>query len=185
MSRMLRLPDIAALEALKTRQNTRTHKLLDEGSTPPGRPAKVDKPDGRPEYREFMGTLPWPPSMNDYWVRNKNGGLRVCERGVDFRKQVAYLCRDRRPMGGRLFVTLWIFPPDNRRRDVDNIQKPVLDALQHGGVFFDDGQIDVLLTMRKPPISNKGEIRVHVRKVASDARGVTTEIPEINLTERG
>jgi hypothetical protein len=26
-------------------------------------------------------------------------------------------------------------PPDRRRRDIDNVQKPLLDALQHGGAY--------------------------------------------------
>jgi crossover junction endodeoxyribonuclease RusA len=41
------------------------------------------------------------------------------------------------------------FPPDRRRRDLDNIQKPVLDALQHAGVYEDDSQIDLLVTRRR------------------------------------
>ncbi len=40
------------------------------------------------------------------------------------------------------------FPPDRRRRDLDNIQKPVLDAMQHAGVYLDDSQVDLLVTRR-------------------------------------
>jgi crossover junction endodeoxyribonuclease RusA len=35
-------------------------------------------------------------------------------------------------------------PPDRRRRDLDNAMKALLDALGHGGVYEDDGQIDRL-----------------------------------------
>ena len=40
------------------------------------------------------------------------------------------------------------FPPDRRRRDLDNLQKPTLDALQHAGIYEDDSQIDLLVTQR-------------------------------------
>jgi crossover junction endodeoxyribonuclease RusA len=41
------------------------------------------------------------------------------------------------------------FPPDRRRRDLDNLQKPLLDALQHAGVYEDDSQVDLLLSRRR------------------------------------
>ena len=41
------------------------------------------------------------------------------------------------------------FPPDRRRRDLDNLQKPLLDALQHAGVYEDDSQIDLLVSRRR------------------------------------
>lgn len=46
-------------------------------------------------------------------------------------------------------MMLDVFPPDRRRRDLDNIQKAVLDALQHANLYRDDNQIDFLLTQRK------------------------------------
>lgn len=41
------------------------------------------------------------------------------------------------------------FPPDRRRRDLDNLQKPTLDAMQHAGVYEDDSQVDLLITRRR------------------------------------
>jgi crossover junction endodeoxyribonuclease RusA len=34
-----------------------------------------------------------------------------------------------------------VFPPDNRRRDLDNLQKSLWDSLQHGGAYHDDSQV--------------------------------------------
>lgn len=48
----------------------------------------------------------------------------------------------------RLAVTIDAYPPDNRRRDIDNLPKSVLDALQHAGVFDDDAQVDRLTVER-------------------------------------
>ncbi len=41
-----------------------------------------------------------------------------------------------------------IHPPDDRRRDCDNVQKAVIDALQHAGVFWDDSQVVWLLSIK-------------------------------------
>jgi len=57
------------------------------------------------------------------------------------------------PSGGRIALAMDAFPPDRRRRDLDNIQKPVLDALEHAGVYMDDSQIDLLVTRRREAVS--------------------------------
>jgi crossover junction endodeoxyribonuclease RusA len=53
------------------------------------------------------------------------------------------------------------FPPDHRRRDLDNIQKPVLDALEHAGVYEDDSQIDLLITRRREAVAD-GRLTIEI-----------------------
>src|SRR5690606_9863874 len=65
------------------------------------------------------------------------------------------------PSDGRIALFMDAFPPDRRRRDLDNIQKPVLDALQHAGVYEDDSQIDLLLTRRRTPTKG-GALQVRI-----------------------
>lgn len=96
-------------------------------------------------------TLPWPPSMNSNW---RNVGNRTL-LSADARKFRATVCRmfnaggpRKPPAGGRIALAMDAYPPDRRRRDLDNIQKPTLDALQHAGVYEDDSQIDLLITRR-------------------------------------
>jgi crossover junction endodeoxyribonuclease RusA len=48
----------------------------------------------------------------------------------------------------RLRIDLFVYPPDNKRRDLDNICKAVLDALQHANVFADDFYIQQLYVER-------------------------------------
>jgi crossover junction endodeoxyribonuclease RusA len=57
-------------------------------------------------------------------------------------------CEARKHLSGRLHVTLTAYPPDRRRRDIDNLAKSVLDAMQHAGVYLDDSQIDRLTIIR-------------------------------------
>ncbi len=41
----------------------------------------------------------------------------------------------------KLRVELYIYPPDEKRRDVDNVCKAVLDVLQQAGIYTDDFKV--------------------------------------------
>jgi len=53
------------------------------------------------------------------------------------------------------------FPPDRRRRDLDNLMKSTQDALEHAGVYEDDGQIDLLSVQRRSVLPD-GQIVVSI-----------------------
>lgn len=110
-------------------------------------------------------TLPYPPSMNHYWRRVGPQTL-ISREGRTFRRNVCALLAGgpRRPLAGRLAVVLNAFPPDRRRRDLDNLQKPTLDAMQHAGVYEDDSQIDLLVTRRCNPVAD-GRLVVEVAEL--------------------
>lgn len=110
--------------------------------------------------------LPWPPSVNHYWFRNRDGGMRIGEKGIEFRIAVHnVLVRHGSPhLTGRLAVDIAVFPPDKRRRDLDNILKAVCDALQHGKLYKDDNQID-RITVGRSAIENGGGLMVWVREI--------------------
>lgn len=61
----------------------------------------------------------------------------------------------------RLQVWIEAYVPDRRKRDLDNIKKPLLDALTHAGVWNDDCQIDDVRSIRCP-VTKGGYVRVHV-----------------------
>lgn len=104
--------------------------------------------------RPLLLTLPWPPSANRYWRHPTTGRLAgrhlLSAEGRSYRQQVAQLVAMRhvQPMTGRLEVDISAYPPDRRRRDLDNTLKAALDAMQHAGVYQDDAQIDRLLVER-------------------------------------
>ena len=49
---------------------------------------------------------------------------------------------------GPLAVVCEIYPPDGRRRDMDNVWKTLADSLTHAGVWLDDSQIVDLRLVR-------------------------------------
>ena len=88
-------------------------------------------------------TLPWPPSINTYWRMFKNL-IIISKDGRYYRKYVieqAILQGANKQLKGKLKVDLECFRPDNRRRDLDNLPKALLDGLTHAGVWDDDSQI--------------------------------------------
>jgi crossover junction endodeoxyribonuclease RusA len=86
--------------------------------------------------------LPWPPSVNHYY-RHIGPRILISREGRKYRERVSAILRSMRiePMNGDLQMSVQFFPPDQRRRDLDNLQKGLWDSLQHGGVYRDDSQI--------------------------------------------
>lgn len=106
--------------------------------------------------------LPFPPSVNHYW-RNFRGRTVISKRGVEFREAVRRLLAQRqvRSMAGSVMLSIQVFPPDRRRRDLDNLLKATGDALEHGGAFHDDSQI-TRLEVEKDQVFPGGKLLVRV-----------------------
>jgi crossover junction endodeoxyribonuclease RusA len=106
--------------------------------------------------------LPYPPSVNHYWRRVGHRTI-ISREGRRFREAVVATLAGLpgRPLVGGLAVEVDIYPPDRRRRDLDNVLKALLDALEHGGAYADDGQIVRLeVTRREPVEGGKTVVRV-------------------------
>ncbi len=103
--------------------------------------------------------MPWPPSVNDYWLigqRGKQGRpmMFLGPRGRAY--QIDALASILRQHGAnradriqeRVRIEITAHAPDVRKRDLDNILKPLLDALHHCNVIEDDSLIDDLRIRR-------------------------------------
>lgn len=111
--------------------------------------------------------LPWPPSVNHYY-RRVGPRVLISRAGREFRRRVGRILAARRlpPPTGRLAVTVEVYPPDRRRRDIDNLLKAVLDACQHGGAFPDDSRI-VWLLIHRTQVVRGGRVVVTIRDLAN------------------
>lgn len=100
---------------------------------------------------KYTLTVPFPPSINHYWYHVKNKHF-ITKKGQLYRQSVIAqilhqkLCKR---LSQRLAVEIQVYPPDRRKRDLDNLMKAPIDALCHGGLIIDDAQIDVLHIERK------------------------------------
>lgn len=108
-------------------------------------------------------SLDYPPSVNNYWQRNRNGSVRVSSEGKSYKHTVKTLLRGRQQLTGRLKGHFVVNVPDKRRRDLDNILKALLDSMQ-GNVFLDDEQFDEITIVRGEVIKN-GRIDVEICEI--------------------
>ncbi|WP_413506707.1 RusA family crossover junction endodeoxyribonuclease [Serratia proteamaculans] len=117
-------------------------------------------------------TLPFPPSVNTYWRSPNSGPLKgrhlISVKGRDYRTNalacvLEQLKRRPKPITENVFTTIVFYPPDRRRRDMDNFLKAPLDALTHAGVWKDDSQVRrMLLDWAEPEKGGRIEIRIEV-----------------------
>lgn len=115
--------------------------------------------------------LPWPPSVNHYKAQNTilpsiadmqrsfNGDWRqfwqfvrskvhvgtfLTEEAKDYHINVeacVMRANARKYFTSRLRMSVWVYPPDRRRRDQSNLLKMIEDALVSAKVMEDDSQI--------------------------------------------
>jgi crossover junction endodeoxyribonuclease RusA len=119
-------------------------------------------------------SLPWPPSVNHYWRNTINQGRQLVLISAEGRKyrlrvlsEILMQSVPRNGMAGSLNVDIAAFPPDKRRRDLDNILKSTLDALVHAGVIADDSFIDCLRVKRMPKEA-LGKILITISRMPID-----------------
>lgn len=111
--------------------------------------------------------LPWPPSANHYWflVACKGGGRKVIgKKGKQYRQDVKDILGDVTPLKTRLKVSIYAYPPDRRKRDLDNMLKASLDALEEANAFEDDNQIDELHVYRREVIKG-GSMTISIEEI--------------------
>lgn len=107
--------------------------------------------------------LPYPPTVNTYWRRVGNRTV-LSRKGRQYRKDVIAICFEKqiKPFAGPIVVDIAVNPPDRRKRDIDNLPKALLDALEHAGVYADDGDIQ-RLTIEKLYVIKGGKTTVRIR----------------------
>jgi crossover junction endodeoxyribonuclease RusA len=134
-----------------------------KGIVAEGRQAELP---GLPSVNEPLTLeLPYPPTVNHYWRTWKDRVL-LSEDGRRYRRRVAKRLErvPFRRFTGPLQVEVLFNPPDGLRRDLDNLPKGLLDALQKGGVYGDDSQIKDL-HLRMGPIVAGGRATVTISEL--------------------
>ena len=105
---------------------------------------------------KFHCVLPWGPSVNHMYRSGKGGRQYKTQKAktyeVECKKRIHDFGQGSVDSEARFSLSLIAYPPDKRKRDIDNLLKPVLDALQQAGVIEDDSQIDFLSISRAAPM---------------------------------
>jgi crossover junction endodeoxyribonuclease RusA len=116
--------------------------------------------------------LPWPPSVNQYWRHPSSGPLAgrhlISEQGRKYRGKVLNQLTvegHQHKLADRLSVAILCYPPDRRRRDLDNVLKAALDALVFAGVMLDDSQID-RLAIERCAVQAPGRLEITIERLS-------------------
>lgn len=96
--------------------------------------------------------LPYPPSLNRYY-RSFGGRVVISREGRRYTESVVSILSScgMTAIRKKVRMRIDVYPPDARRRDIDNILKCLLDSLVKGGALEDDSLIRGLsIEMREP-----------------------------------
>jgi crossover junction endodeoxyribonuclease RusA len=118
--------------------------------------------------------LPWPPSVNHYW--KARGSRRfVSPTAKAWLEEAVLLLRAAGVrFDGPVKVSMLLSPPDRRKRDGDNLEKAVMDALVKAGVIQDDSLWHVPKACRDLVGECKGYVLLVVEEISGDK---STPIP--------
>ena len=91
-----------------------------------------------------------PLSVNNIWRRNNKGWTYLTDAGRNLKEKWAWEARTQwkmEPTKEKVSLSLVLYFPDRKRRDLSNQPKLIEDALT-GVVWNDDSQIDELIIVR-------------------------------------
>jgi crossover junction endodeoxyribonuclease RusA len=112
-------------------------------------------------------TIPYPPSINHL---HRRVGVRtlLSKEGRRYYSRVREIVASfgLSTIQGRVALDVEVYPPDNRRRDLDNVTKAIGDSLVHSAVIEDDSQIDSL-SVRRMPSTPGGAIILRLSKMVA------------------
>ena len=95
--------------------------------------------------------IPGKPQPKQRARKGANGRWYTPEATQKYETMVGMRARVARPlkwrMNARYTVTIHVFAPDKRRRDLDNVAKSILDGC-NGVLWDDDAQVDGLTVLR-------------------------------------
>lgn len=113
-----------------------------------------------------MIRLPFPPTVNHYYTV-VHGRKILSKRGRIYKASAALLASKQSELiEGPYAVYIVARPPDKRKRDLDNLLKPLLDVLTQAGIITDDSAIDDIRIVRMDPVKD-GYVDILVSGIGS------------------
>jgi crossover junction endodeoxyribonuclease RusA len=108
--------------------------------------------------------------VNNYY-RHVGGKVLISAAGRKYRQEVVAILAANavQTFQGDIELVVDAYPPDSRRRDMDNLEKCLWDALTAGGLVKDDYHIRRHTTERREPMPGQGgmlylEARNYIKK---------------------
>ncbi len=129
------------------------------------------------EYNTVVLELPYPPSGNHMWKHTRAGKHYLTPAALAFYSEVAFIVMADGRKGmitEHVQVTCWLYPPDKRKRDLENAWKVISDGITKAGVWEDDSLVRKLLIEWRAPEKN-GRVVVRIEQYAGDMASLVTD----------
>ena len=117
---------------------------------------------GERKQRIFL-VLRYPPTTNHLYCTVR--GRRVLSaQAKAYKRSVDLACQQQNSghVVGEIALKMYVYPPDNRRRDLSNVIKITEDSLTEAGVWEDDSQISSIEIYRGRVANFEGSGQVNV-----------------------
>ncbi|QDU34285.1 Crossover junction endodeoxyribonuclease RusA [Poriferisphaera corsica] len=90
----------------------------------------------------------------------------IDERGRAYRNTVGLIANSqtKEPFTEKASLEIDAYPPDGRKRDLDNILKALLDAIEKAGVIENDSQFDEIRVSRKSKYKG-GKVVIRISEI--------------------
>ena len=109
--------------------------------------------------------LPYGPSVNQLYVKRLGYGKYIwTNKARQWKKDVSILLRSKRPkepLGNDIVFSMWVYPPDKRKRDSSNLIKPVEDSIVDAGWITDDRYVIKHFIHKCEPVPG-GKVKVMI-----------------------
>jgi len=118
--------------------------------------------------REASFVLPYPHhiSVNNIWKISKYG-VYLSPIAKRYFKDVFFIVYSIPKFEEDLLrVEIKMYPPDLRKRDIDNILKITLDSLQHAKLYNNDNQVEELYVKKMHKVDD-GMLEVKIQSLLS------------------
>ncbi len=121
--------------------------------------------------------LPYPPTVNHYYQyvvmkgRNRHSKsavkVSITEKGTKYRELVARAVLERGlpTIKGAIALKMYIYTPDQRPRDIDNVCKALYDAITKAGLWLDDSYVVFTQNYKYVDPDGVGKVILKIRKV--------------------
>lgn len=102
----------------------------------------------------IQAKLPFPPSVNAIWRKSKTGKMYLTAKGAAWKEAAAWSVKASmsQPIVGPFHFHMEVGRPDRRQRDLDNLFKCVLDAVEDAGAIRNDADAQSLFAQWVPDL---------------------------------
>ncbi|MDH2923948.1 crossover junction endodeoxyribonuclease RusA [Nicoletella semolina] len=116
---------------------------------------------------EITIDLPYPPTVNTYWRHTKQGRHYITEKGKMYQSKVFVACLGYLKFEKPVSISVKVWLPDNRKRDLDNLWKVLLDSLVNAQILPDDcWQCVPKQSIEAVGIEKGGRVVVRIRELS-------------------